>query len=142
MTAQRAIEIDDSRHPLVIVTFTGVATDAEFRDYLAGMTEMLQRRQVNAVILDSRRAAQTPPVQRKLQADWLKEHEPLLRRYSAGTAFIITSGLIRGILTAILWLQPLAGPHTVVATMEEAERWCAERLREHGLTMPSRRRTG
>ena len=33
------IRIDESRRPIVVVTFVGTATDAEFDQYLQGMTD-------------------------------------------------------------------------------------------------------
>jgi hypothetical protein len=32
--------------------------------------------------------------------------------------------------------------HTVVATLEEGERWCIDRLRAAGVTVPGIKRTG
>ncbi len=135
-----AIRMDDSRHPIVVVTFDGPSTDAEFRAYLDDMTRLVvARREPNVTILDARAAGSTPATQRRMQADWLEKHDAELRRYSAGTAFIITSAMVRGILTAILWLQPMAAPHVVVATFEEAEAWAREQLRARGVAAPATR---
>ncbi len=135
-----AIPIDDSRHPIVVVTFVGLATDAEFQDYLTRMEKMiLSRRETNCTILDATRAGNTPPVQRRMQADWLKRNEDLLRQYSAGTAFVIDSSLVRGLLTAILWMSPMATPHTIVASLDEAESWAAAQLRARGIEPPARK---
>jgi hypothetical protein len=43
---------------------------------------------------------------------------------------------VRGVLTAILWLQNLPTAHTVVGSIDEAARWAAERLRAAGLDAP------
>ena len=48
--------------------------------------------------------------------------------YCAGYAFVIDSAVVRGILTAILWLAPMPAPHVVVSTVEEGERWLREKL--------------
>jgi hypothetical protein len=128
-----APRIDLSRYPLVVVTFVGLATEAEFDAYLAAMTKMInERKQKNVVILDATQSGRSPPSQRKKQARWIKEHEHLLRAYSFGTAFVITSALVRGVLTAIFWVQPLPNDYTIVATLEEAERWAAAKLRDGG----------
>jgi hypothetical protein len=131
-----APRIDMSRHPLVVVTFDGLATDAEFDDYLTAMTrQILDRRQRSVTILDARTSGRAPATQRKKQADWLKQHEQMLRQYSLGTAFVITSPLVRGVLTAILWLQQMPTAHTVAATFEEAERWAVGRLQSAGISL-------
>lgn len=42
---------------------------------------------------------------------------------------MIDSPIVRGALTAILWLSPLPQPHLVTASMAEAERWTLDKLR-------------
>ena len=128
-----SIEFDDSRFPIVRVTFVGVVTSEEFERYLDSMTKLLLRRQMNVMVLDASRAGLSPPIQRRRQAEWMKEHDAELRRYSKGTAFVITSTLVRGALTAILWLQPMPTPHVVVSTIEEAETWARSKLRDAGV---------
>lgn len=130
-------QFDDSHHPLVVVRFLGVLTDDQFAQYLDDLTRNLERRQKTVVILDARRSGATPAAQRRMQADWLKEYEPLLRQYTLGTAFVISSRVVRGILTAILWVQPLPSEHVVVSTLAEALAWASERFAEHGITMPT-----
>jgi hypothetical protein len=131
------IRIDDSRFPLVLVTFQGPATDDEFDAYLGGMSRILEGRKRNVTILDARLAASPPAKQRAKQADWLKTNRVLLQQYSCGSVFIIKSTMIRGALTAILWIAPMSVPHAVVSTLEEAERWALGRLREEGVSLPS-----
>ncbi len=133
---ESSIVVDDRRFPIVTVTFRGDATDAQFRAYLDQMTRMVDRREKNAVIMDAREAVRTPPIQRRMQSEWMKTHHDSLARWSVGTAFVITSPLVRGVLTAILWLSPMATPYTVVGTVEEAESWAREQLRRAGATPP------
>ncbi len=129
--------IDTSRHPIVTVRFSGYISEPEFDQYLAAMTNVINRSEKTLTILDARHAIRNPASQRKKQADWLKTHEARLRQYSLGTAFVITSPFVRGVLTAILWLQPLPNDYTVVATLEEAEAWAARQLAAAGIAMPS-----
>lgn len=44
------------------------------------------------------------------------------------SAFVLASPLVRGLLTAILWISPMPAPHEIVATVAEAEAWLNERL--------------
>lgn len=127
-----AIEIDESRWPMIVVTFTGNATEAEFDDYLRRMSEFLQRSEPYVTVLDATRSDVTPATQRRKQADWLRAREASLRRHSAGTAFVISSAVVRGVLTAILWMQPLPQQHVIVATRAEATKWAREQLRSRG----------
>ena len=74
-----------------------------------------------------------------MQPAWLAEHRELLERDSLGTGFVITSALIRGVLTAILWMAPVPGGHRVFSSYDEAESWALEQLRAAGLTAPGTR---
>lgn len=131
------IVIDDERRPILLVRFEGSSTDAEFEAYLAAMLRLgIDRKEKTVTIFDSRVDTTSTAKQRKMQADWLATHREALKRYSLGSAFVIPSTLLRGALTAILWLQPLHAPYVVVSTLEEAETWVAARLREAGLSAP------
>jgi hypothetical protein len=123
-----SIAIDDSGYPLVVVTFEGTVDDATFDGYLKRMDDYVARRQRNAFVFDASGAGRTPAPQRRKQAEWMKINEATLRAFSAGCAFVITSPLVRGALTAILWLQNIPSPYTVVGTRSEAERWARAQL--------------
>lgn len=123
------ITLDTSSSPILRVSFEGEVSEAEMRAHLAELTRAIRERPLNAIVYDARRSGTPSAVQRRLQAEWMKEHEALIRSRNAGVAFVIESALIRGALTAILWMQPMATEHTVVATMDEALRWSTERLR-------------
>ncbi|NUP13162.1 MAG: STAS/SEC14 domain-containing protein [Polyangiaceae bacterium] len=123
-----SIRIDDDRTGMLVVTFVGTVSDDEFKRYLDEVGAPLQRRAPYAVVLDARASDRTPAVQRKLQADWLTQHRSELARYCVGNAFVITSPLVRGVLTAILWLQPLPVPYVVCSSLEAARKWARDRL--------------
>ena len=134
-----SITLDESRWPLVIVRIVGTPTDDELDAFLAESTVRLQRKEIQVSIIDVSRADRAPATQRRKQADWMRDHESLLRRRSAGMAYVITNPMVRGVLTAIMWLQPLPVEHTVVATLEEAERWALAQLEKHrGASPPPR----
>jgi hypothetical protein len=127
------IVVDESRFPLVRVTFDGPVADYAFDQYLETLSRVLARRAKNAIVFDARRAAAPSAKERAKQAAWLRSHRDLIERYSCGSAFVIASALVRGGLTAILWLAPIPGAHTVVATPGQAEAWALERLRAAGV---------
>jgi len=123
-----SIQVNDTNFPLVVVTFEGSVSDQEFERYLARLDTLWGRNVRSAIVLEASRADRSPATQRRMQAEWLKKNDYLLRAHSAGTAFVISSALVRGSLTAILWLQPLPTPYIVVATLAEAERWARRQL--------------
>lgn len=127
------IDYDESRSPLVVITSRGSTTDPDFESYLAKMIATLSLKRRYGVLFDARDAERPTPAQRRRQAQWMKEHAPLLKQYSVGMAFVIDKAIIRGSLTAILWLQPMPMAHTVCATVDAAEAWLGERLKAVGL---------
>jgi hypothetical protein len=129
---------DESRYPLVILLSQGATTDPDFEVYLQKMSATLGRQQPFGVLLDAREAERPTPVQRKRQAEWMKENEAALKKHSVGMTFVIDRAVIRGSLTAILWLQPMPMPHSVFKHYDEAESWLVERLAARGARVPAR----
>lgn len=124
------IRIDTRRSPILRVDWEGAPSEEEMRAHLLELTSLIRSLPTNTILYDARSTSGPSAIQRQLMADWMKENELLIKNRSAGTAFVISSALIRGALTAILWLQPMSTEHTVVATPEEAYRWCEEQLRK------------
>ncbi|HEX3771641.1 MAG TPA: hypothetical protein VHV30_12275 [Polyangiaceae bacterium] len=129
-----SIVVDDSRFPLVRVTFDGAVADHVFDAYLHALSRVLSRRAKNVIVFDALRAPPPTAKERAKQAAWLKQHRDVIERFSCGSAFVIKSAIVRGGLTAILWIAPIPGAHTVVATVAEAEAWALARLRDAGVT--------
>lgn len=125
------------RPPLIVVEFSGFPDDDEFRSYLKRVEALLEARAArpsgfserNAILYDT--SDSTRPVtasQRKMQAD----HMRLIKQgyassggeAQAAVAFVIKNMLVRGVLTAILWLQPMRERYKVFAERTDAEAWC------------------
>ena len=123
------IEVDERAWPLVVFKFRGRTTMEELEGYLARQDAMLARQQtmVSLVLAEEAKLWDTPVMRR--QADWIKAHKDELRRLSLGAALVIPSPVIRGMLKAIMWIQPMPQPHTIVATPEDGLRWLREQVR-------------
>jgi hypothetical protein len=114
-------ETDTSQYPLVAVTIPSQrVTDEEILRFIAGQREMLGRRTKHLVLCDARNGSVLPATQRKLFGDWLKESQEATRRYTAGMAVVVDNALIRGALTAVLWVVEPACPTKIVATVDDA----------------------
>jgi hypothetical protein len=61
----------------------------------------------------------TPASQRKMTAEWMKRIDPVSRVATVGGATVTPSPILRGIMTAIFWLQPSSRPIFMVATRHE-----------------------
>jgi len=134
------IEIDDRLWPLVIFRFRFRPSMDELERYLARQEEMLARKQpmISLVQAEQAKLWETPVLRR--QAEWIKDHEALLRQYSLGVAMVMQSPIVRGMLKAILWIQPMPQPYTVCSTVEEGLRWLRERVASAhaAITVPER----
>ncbi len=126
-----SIAIDTSRPSLVVIRFDGVVDDEAFDRYLKDIHEIGQRRgraDFYALIIDGRGGGRPTPAQRHRQTEFIKLHHEVLTARCVGAAFVITSAVARGVLTALLWVQPLPYEHVVVGSVDDAENWCGHRL--------------
>lgn len=130
----QGIVFDDSSWPLVTITFHSEVEDVEYQQYLQAYTRILERarrrREKIVCIMDATASPHTPKHQQKMQSDWLKRSNSLIRTASAGAAFVITSPLQRFILSGIFLLAPVATTYKVFATLGEAQAWSRKQLQE------------
>jgi hypothetical protein len=130
------IGVDDRYWPIVVFRFAGELSLAELDDYLAKMELLLDRpgRSGGLVLHEKVRAWDSAMVRR--QAAWMKANADRIREKSLGVALVVTSPLLRGLLRAILWIQPMPQAHRVFADIPSALAWLSERLASGGLRMP------
>lgn len=119
----RTIHINESFAPLVLITMVSEPTDAEVDWYFAYIGEVHRRRQPFALVYDLTKTMSAKATHRKRKAEFLKEYAPLTRAHCAGVTFAVSSPLIRGLLTAIFWIQPMACPFEVFASVEQCMTW-------------------
>lgn len=130
MTEEKAYaHFDTSRFPLVLITFTGnQPTEKNFTAYLDQNLHLYNAAEELALVFDARQAVLPSYKFQKMQAEWLKEHEGLMKKYCRGTAYVIPNLLVRGILKAIFAIQKQPSPYMVSSTLPEAETWALEQL--------------
>lgn len=78
-----------------------------------------------ACVYDISRCDIPSAAERKGITDVMATYEAKVERFCRGAAMVAASPLLRGALTAILWIQPMKHPHAVVATRQEARALCA-----------------
>jgi hypothetical protein len=130
--------------PLVCVRPIGHPSDEELVESLQRITSLIEieqhaRRKV-VMIVDMRKAGTLRAGQRRIASSWMKQTFPAWKQVAVGSAFIIDSPVVRGVLTALLWLQPLDMPYDVVKSLAEAKRWAFERLEAEHIPVPERDR--
>ncbi len=128
----KTIECDESRWPLVLIRYKATVDESEFPTLLAKQIASSKRALTEKVlqwlIYDASLGYHASPKVRHLQAQWMETNKELLRLTVGGVAMVFTSPLTRGVLTAIMWVTSMPYPHTVVATVPDAEAWCKVRL--------------
>jgi hypothetical protein len=129
-----AIAVTQHHAHVLLVRFDGPSSDEEFKDYLERLDASLERRTKSVTVVDARDAGVSSALQRKMQAEWMQRNAETLAAFSLGTVFVITSTMVRGFLTAIMWMQQPPGGHHIVATIDEAHAWTTQRLKRAGLS--------
>jgi hypothetical protein len=122
------IDVNDRYWPLVLFRFSGTVSLPQLNAYLKRQDEQLARREhMGSLVLTEDLRMWDAPVLRR-QAEWIKQNEETLRRYSVGAALVIRSPVVRGMLKAILWIQPMPQPYVVCSEIDEALRWLHARF--------------
>ncbi len=133
------LEVDDRAWPFVVSVIPADPNEKFFTAFFAKQTELLERKQRWVHVVDVRPVVKLPDAKvRQLIADHSKVMEEASSKYNAGTATIIKSSLVRGILTAIHWLRPPPHPFSNVATPHEAVEFLRTCLLKDGMHVPMR----
>lgn len=131
------VTVDTARWPLIYVRWVGLADAPVMEAYLRDLTVAITTRPGKRVmIMDATDLGMVSAAGRKMQADWMKLHDANTRARTAGIAFVLPSALLRGGLTAVLWLQPLGCPYAVVKDVPTAVERCRRWLSPFGLDIP------
>lgn len=134
------IQLEDI--PLTCLRPIGQPSDEELAESLQRIssliaTEARANRKI-VMIVDMRKAGALSASQRRIASSWMKENVRAWKQVALGSAFVIDSPIVRGVLTALLWLQPLDMPHDVVSNLDAAMRWVIERLEAERVPVPER----
>ena len=122
-------EIDSSNHPNIKVVFTGEqANDDNFLFYMQEVKAVYEQKQKVAIIFDASNAVMPAIKYQKMQGDWLKENEQLMKDYCLGTAYIIPNLIIRNVLKAIFTFQKQPVEYLVCKNIEDANIWVKNKL--------------
>ena len=121
--------IDSSNHPIINVTFTGEqATDDNFPFYMQEVKAVYELQKKVAIVFDATNAVFPAMKYQKMQADWLKENEQLMKDFCLGTAYIIPNLIIRNVLKAIFAFQTQPVAYLVCKNRTDAQIWINEKM--------------
>ncbi|MBC7642206.1 MAG: STAS/SEC14 domain-containing protein [Flavobacterium sp.] len=121
--------IDSSNYPTIKVIFTGEqGNDDNFPFYMQEVKAVYEQQNKVVIMFDATNAVIPALKYQKMQGDWLKENEQLMKDYCLGTAYIIPNLIIRNVLKAIFTFQKQPVAYLVCKTMNDAEFWTKEQL--------------
>jgi hypothetical protein len=82
-----------------------------------------------AVVLDvSGRRKRPTTEQQRAMAGWLKSNRELIEQTCVAWSMVVTSPVLRGVLTAITWFAPFPCPMKVHSSVAQAAVWCIDAL--------------
>jgi hypothetical protein len=124
-----AYEMDESSFPLVVAVFRGPVQLDACDAFLGRLDSFCKERRHFSTIVDMSHGSAPSASERKYIAAGITSRRVALGRHCDGSAFVITNPLLRGAMTAILWVQPLPYPYEIFTTMEAARSYCAGLLK-------------
>jgi broad specificity phosphatase PhoE len=119
---------DDSQWPIVVDAVIGEPTDDEIRGYNARRAERLARAERHAQVIDGRAGVRMSTRHRRMMAEFDEQNREAQRRYVAGVALVVSSGVLRVLLRAIYQATPSAFPRKACRSIEEATSWARSLL--------------
>jgi hypothetical protein len=125
-----AIQIDDERVPLIVVTYPDFITPDDYRNAFIRFRELSTRHPRLAYLIDFRNfdPVRSPAPLRRVAGEIFAEFRNSLARTTVCEARVVLSPLSRGILTAFDWITPYKWPCANFPTFEEAHRWIERQL--------------
>jgi hypothetical protein len=130
--------VSDEDFPFVISVMPVAPDEAFFKAYFVKQRELLSRGKRWLHLVDIRLVTRLPDARaRAVVSAETAALSDLSARFNAGTATVISSPIVRGILTAIHWLSPPPHPFLNVATVEEGLTFLSSCAAKAGVTVPT-----
>lgn len=121
------VELDTSAAPLLVVRFHGGDQREQLREHLAELSTHVSRRCAVVLITSPRMPFLSAPLA-TMYADWLIEHENMLRENMAGLALVLSSALARGAFKAVTAMAPLPCPWESFSCEADGLAWARQQL--------------
>jgi hypothetical protein len=127
--------IDESRWPLVVVTFPASTTAQQYRDLFKQYVALSQRGDRIGYVIDMRsfNPIMAPAALRKVAAETFAQCRHHLVKATVCEARVVDNALTSGVLTAFDWLTGQKWPCANFTSMDEGHRWVGARMRAAGL---------
>jgi hypothetical protein len=115
--------------PIYEWTFPAEATDEELAEFVRAREEWATRAHYPvAWVVELSNLTKANAKQRRTFAEHLKRFEQHDVQWNGGSALIVPSGWLRGLVTAVFWLSPPKFPHQAFAKRSDALEWAQLQL--------------
>jgi hypothetical protein len=125
----KPVPIDITRWPVVIVDWPHELSIAEMENYFVRLAGLCESRRF-ALVIDASGSdpLRYPAAHRKRLRELAAEHKAQIARACICQAFVITSPLMRGILTALHWFVKADWPQEFFRSREDAQSWARRQI--------------
>jgi hypothetical protein len=125
--------VDSSLAPIYLVKFPKSTTDSMLRAYFRAI-EAWSVRALHPVawVLDLSAVASVPAAQRASFAAFMRRMQAYDARYTRASALVVPNPIVRGVVTAVFWLNPPAFPHQAFAEADAALAWARDMMAKDG----------
>jgi hypothetical protein len=121
--------ISNDDMPLYRWTFPEEGTDEELHACLEARERWARRAHYHvAWVINLSHITKASATQRQAFGEHLKRFEEFNVRWNAGSALIVPSGWLRGLVTAVFWITPPKFPNKLFSEPLEAEAWAKAQL--------------
>lgn len=113
---------------MVVLRFPAQFSDADVQLAISALESFFRKTErTQAWIVDLSDIERTTARQRGWFAEYEKRVAEMTSRYVTRAAYIAPNQIVRGILTAVFWIQSPVYPHRVFSDRADGERWaCAD----------------
>ena len=126
---ENGIRLDITRWPIVIISPTPDVSDKSIEEFINTYFELIEsKKERYAAVMDLTQRTNMTKNQRKILIDGMNKRKEFTAEYSAGTAVVFKSAIVRGIMMSIFWLFDPKYPTEIFKTVEEAVTWCGTQL--------------
>jgi hypothetical protein len=138
------LKVDTTDWPIILMEFPERRlSDKDFHEGLAYVEQLWRECQRMGLksfhVVDLTLIREIAPAsQRKHAAEWIKSTEALVRLASLGGACVTPSSILRGIVTAILWIYRPPNPTEFFATRQQAVLHALAQLEAARVPLPQR----
>jgi len=121
--------VDERQWPILVIRPPAEYDNQVHREWLDYVgTVYARRKEPYALVIDARECARPNAVQRREENEFRVKHEEHVKQYCRGTAFVIASSVMAGVITAIFWFKRPDTAHRSFSDIDAAFEWVKQQL--------------